>query len=130
MYKRQDPDNLQEVRVYDEQDRFLCTAAQVASLSYFAKKEEVAAAMKEQRKYERTVKEWKEQNVKQAQNELELLMWEAEQNQEEGGEQPNAKIIELKQAQEKRLAQAVGGEQAESIDYTDAVRRLREAKEG
>ena len=37
---------------------------------------------------------------------------------------------ELKQAQEKRLAQAVGGEQAESIDYTDAVRRLREAKEG
>lgn len=91
-------DNLQEVRVYDEQDRFLCTAAQVASLSYFAKKEEVAAAMKEQRKYERTVKEWKEQNVKQAQNELELLMWEAEQNQEEGGEQPNAKIIELKQA--------------------------------
>ena len=49
---------------------------------------------------------------------------------EPGGEQPNAKIIELKQAQEKRLAQAVGGEQAESIDYTDAVRRLREAKEG
>lgn len=68
--------------------------------------------------------------MKQAQNELELLMWEAEQNQEEGGEQPNAKIIELKQAQEKRLAQAVGGGQAESIDYTDAVRRLREAKEG
>ena len=130
VYLRYDPDNLQEVRVYDEQDRFLCTAAQVASLSYFAKKEEVAAAMKEQRKYERTVKEWKEQNVKQAQNELELLMWEAEQNQEEGGEQPNAKIIELKQAQEKRLAQAVGGGQAESIDYTDAVRRLREAKEG
>ena len=31
VYLRYDPDNLQEVRVYDEQDRFLCTAALVAS---------------------------------------------------------------------------------------------------
>lgn len=68
--------------------------------------------------------------MKQAQNELQMMMWEAEKNLEEGGEKLVTKIIELKQAQEKRLAQAAGGGQAESIDYTDAVRRLREVKEG
>lgn len=36
VYFRYDPDHLDEVRVYDEKDRFLCTARQKGQLSYFA----------------------------------------------------------------------------------------------
>lgn len=130
VYLRYDPDDLKEVRVYDEKDRFLCTAQQQGTLGYFASKEEVAEAVKENRTYKRAVKDWQEHNVKRAKNELELLMWQAEQNLAAGGDKPDAKVIEFKMAAEESLAKAAGGEAAEQIDYTAAVERLRSVKEG
>ncbi len=131
VYLRYDPDDLAEVRVYDDKDRFLCTAQQTGTLGYFADKEEVQKAVQENRKYMRAVKTWKEQHVKQAHNELELMIWQAEQNLEEGGDRPNPKIVRIVTANEqteKELARAAG-ELGETIDYTAALERLKQVKE-
>lgn len=131
VYFRYDPDDLAEVRVYDDKDRFLCTAQQTGTLGYFADKEEVQKAVQENRKYMRAVKTWKEQHVKQAHNELELMIWQAEQNLEEGGDRPNPKIVRIVTANEqteKELARAAG-ELGETIDYTAALERLKQVKE-
>lgn len=131
VYVRYDPDDLQEVRVYDEQDRFLCTAQQTEALGYFADKEELAEKIRENRKYMRAVQTWKDANVKKVMNELELLMWQAEQNLSEDACRPDPKIIRIRSADEEtgaRLQKAVGGE-SEQIDYTAAVERLRRARE-
>lgn len=132
VYLRYDPDDLSEVRVYDEQDRFLCTAQQTEELSYFASKEDVQEQIRENRKYEKAVKTWKEQNVKKAHNELELMMWQAEQNLAEGAERLNPKIIRIVTADEeteRKLSLAAGQGSSETIDYTKAIERFREAKE-
>lgn len=131
VYFRYDPDNLEEVRVYDDKDRFLCTAQQTGELSYFADKEEVQKAVQENRKYMKAVKTWKEQHVKQAHNELELLMWQAEQNMEDGLIRPNPKIIQIMTVDEetKRDFAKASGEVCEAIDYTKALERIREARE-
>ncbi|MCM1192692.1 MAG: Mu transposase C-terminal domain-containing protein [Acetatifactor muris] len=131
VYFRYDPDHLEEVRVYDDRDRFLCTAQQTGTLSYFADKEAVKEAVQENRKYMKAVKTWKEQHVKQAHDELELLMWQAEQNMAEDRIRPNPKIVRIVTADEETergLARAAGGA-GETIDYTAALERLKQAKE-
>ena len=131
VYFRYDPDNLEEVRVYDDKDRFLCTAQQTGALSYFADKEEVQKAVQENRKYMKAVKTWKEQHVKQAHDELELMMWQAEQNMADDAFRPNPKIIRIVTADEeteRKLAKAAG-EISETIDYTAALERLKQARE-
>lgn len=132
VYLRYDPDHLEEVRVYDEKDRFLCTAQQTGTLGYFASKEDVAEAVKENRKYMRAVKDWKEASVKQAHNELQLMMWQAEQNMAEGGCKPEPKITYLHCADEeteREMAKAAGMENADMIDYTQALERIKAARE-
>ncbi len=132
VYFRYDPDNLAEVRVYDDKDRFLCTAQQTGALGYFADKEEVQKAVQENRKYMKAVKTWKDQHVRQAHDELELLMWQAEQNMGEDTARPNPKVIRIVTADEETergLARAAG-EPGETIDYTAALERIRQAKEG
>lgn len=130
-YVRYNPDDLREVRVYDDQDRFLCTAQQAESLSYFADKEELAEKIRENRKYMRTVQAWIDVNVKKAYNELELLMWQAERNLEEGDCRPDAKIIRIQSVDEETEEQTrrAVGDDSDPIDYTIAVERLRRAKD-
>ncbi len=131
VYFRYDPDNLEEVRVYDVKDRFICTAQQTGELGYFADREEVQKAVQENRKYMKAVKTWKEQHVKQVHNELELLMWQAEQNTKDDLIRPNPKIVQIMSSDEeteRELAKA-SGESCETIDYTKALERLREARE-
>lgn len=133
VYLRYDPDHLEEVRVYDEKDRFLCTAQQTGALGYYATKEEVAEAMREQRTYMRAVKDWAALNVKKAHNELELMMWQAEQNLAEGGEKPAPKVIRIHREggeEDAGLAKAAGmGGTDNMIDYTEALGRFRAARE-
>lgn len=131
VYFRYDPDNLEEVRVYDDQDRYICTVQQTGTLGYFADKEEVQKAVKENRRYVKAVKDWKEQHVRQAHDELELLMWQAEQNIQEDKERLNPKIIRIISADEKteREMARAAGEVNETIDYTQALERLRLSKE-
>lgn len=130
VYFRYNPDDLKEVRIYDEQDRFLCVAQQVAELSYYASKEEIAEAMQENRKLERLVKMYKKQKGIAAESAFQLMMEEADRLMREG-EKLDPKIITpiMNRIQEepegKIYSQAVG----EPIDWTEALERLKKVKE-
>lgn len=131
VYFRWNPDDLSEVRIYDEQDRFLCTAQQQTALGYFADKEAVAEKMREQRTLERAVSAYKKQKDIQATDALELVMQQAERNLADG-EHLNPKIVvpirhlEDTAEQHRYLQNAVGAE--EPIDWTEAIQRLEGKK--
>lgn len=131
VYVRYNPDDLAEVRVYDEQDRFLCTAQQVRTLSYFATKDEVAEAMREQRTLERAVKGYKKQKGIEADDALELVLREAESRMA-AGERLDPKIVtpiraidDAGDCTEDILARAAG---AEPIDWTAALERMEKVR--
>lgn len=127
VYVRYNPDDLAEVRVYDEQDRFLCTAQQVRTLSYFASKDEVAEAMREQRTLEKAVKSYKKKKGIEADDALELVMREAESRMV-AGERLNPEIVRPIRAIDDDtnvMARAAG---AEPIDWTAALERMEKAK--
>ena len=131
VYFRWNPDDLSEVRIYDEQDRFLCTAQQQTALGYFADKEAVAEKMREQRTLERAVSAYKKQKDIQATDALKLVMQQAERNLADG-EHLNPKIVvpirhlEDTAEQHRYLQNAVGAE--EPIDWTEAIQRLEGKK--
>lgn len=131
VYVRYNPDDLAEVRIYDEQDRFLCTAKQQPKHRYFGSKDEVAEFMRESRTLLKTVKAYKKQKGIEADDELELVMRRAEENLA-AGEQLDPKIITPIRAIDDSneadvLAQAVGGT-IEPIDWEKALERLEKAK--
>ncbi len=127
VYFRYDPEDLSQVRVYDEDDRFLCTAGQVAKLSYYASKEEVALAMKENRQLEKLVKHYKKAKDIHAQEAMRLIMEEASRLIGGSGH-PEARILTPVRYEEKERAAAAGGEGMEPIDYTAALERLAAVK--
>lgn len=131
VYFRYNPDDLNEVRIYDSQDRFMCVGKLRNQLGYFASKDEIAKAMKETRAAAKAVTGYKKQKAVQTESELELMLWQAEQNA--GIEYELAPdIIRPIRYQEESIhdeyAEAVGG--AEPIDWGAAVERLRAVKEG
>lgn len=126
VYFRYNPDDLSEVRVYDEQDRFLCTAQQVAKLSYFATKEQVAEAMRENRRLEQLVKRYKKDKDLKGEKAMDLIMREAGRFM--GGQEPDAKILTPVQFSEKTLFEVQGYVSAAPIDYTEALERMAAAK--
>lgn len=130
VYFRYDPDNLEEVRVYDGQDRFLCTAQQKGALSYFASKEEVQKAMKENRELEKTVKAYMKKKGIEAEDALKLILEEAAARMgEPTGINPKIVIpVRMQEAalEEEAYMEAVG---AEPIDWSEALERFRAAKE-
>lgn len=131
VYVRYNPDDLQEVRVYDDQDRFLCTAQQTEALSYFADKEELAEKIRENKKFMKTAQAWIDINVQKPMNELQLLMWQAENNLQDDSCRLDPKVVHILSVDEKteqQMQKAVGGE-SDPIDYTAAVERLRKVKE-
>lgn len=130
VYVRYDPDDLKEVRVYDENDRFLCTAKQVPVSSYFASKDEVAENMREIRTLERTVRGYKKKKGIEADDALALIMREAEERMS-AGEKFDPKIITPIRAVDDDtgvVAAAVGG-YTDPIDWTAALERMEKAKE-
>lgn len=130
VYYRYNPDDLSEVRIYDENDRFLCTAQQHTALSYFANKEDVAEQMKEQRQLEKVVRAYKKQKNIQAEDALELILQEAERNIAMG-ENLNPKVIrpirkmEETGTEQQVMSRAVG---ADPIDWTAAIERFQAEK--
>lgn len=130
VYFRFDPDDLREVRVYDEQDRFLCLAQQQGKLSYYASKEEVQEKMRELREFDRMVRNWKKQKGVQADNALELVMWQAEQNMAAGENLMPEIITPIRFGEPGELPQAVGGGGTDQmVDYSDFIARMREKQE-
>lgn len=125
VYFRYNPDDLSKVRIYDEQDRYLCSAGQIAKLSYFASKEEVAAAMKENRQLEKLVKHYKKAKDIQSADALDLIMAEARRLMRDG-EELNPKILTPITYHEGREDYTDGN--IEMIDYTEALERLAAAK--
>lgn len=130
VYVRYNPDDLSEVRVYDENDRFLCTAPQAPVSSYFASKDEVAESMREIRTLERTVRGYKKQKGIEADDALALIMREAEARMS-AGERFDPKIITPIRAVDEdtgSIAAAVGSS-SEPIDWTAALERMEKARE-
>lgn len=126
VYFRYNPDDLAEVRVYDGQDRFLCTAQQVAELSYYASKDEIAEAMRENRKLEKLVKLYKKQKGVTAESAFALMMEEADRLLR-AGEELHPKII-TPIMDRAFPANEYDSSAGEPIDYTAALERMAAAK--
>ncbi len=129
VYFRYDPDDLKEVRVYDEQDRFLCTAQQQAKLSYYATKEDISAAARKIREYTKTVANWKKLKGVAAESALEMTMYHAEQNLAAGEPALNPAVITPIRYKEQHwmeeLDEAAGGEGADMIDYARMIEKMK-----
>lgn len=134
VYVRYDPDDLNTVRVYNEQDRFIGEAALETPLSYFASQEEIKSHMQETRKLERTVRAYKKEKGIEATDALELTLQQAMENLETE-ETFNPKVVSLHrfvdnvlaEGEENLLGQAVGNEAV--IDWGKANERLEKLKE-
>lgn len=130
VYFRYNPDDLNSVRIYDSEDRFLCEGKLRNQLSYFASKDEIAENQKANRAATKAVKGYKQQKGVQNDTALELTLWKAEQNAAINYElNPNV-IIPIRYQEEieqDEYAAAVGG--GELIDWTEALGRLKAEKE-
>lgn len=128
VYVRFNPSDLETVRIYDENDRFMMTASQDKEVSYFASKEKVAEKMKEQRHYQNIVKAYKKDKGIKASKALDLVMGKAAENMQLD-EKLSPDIIRLMQSpdfefNELCVQQAVGGD---VIDWSVANRRIKES---
>lgn len=127
VYYRYNPDDLKEVRVYDELDRFIGTAQQIATLSYFASKEEVQREMQKIHGFEKMVKAYKKNKGIETDSELTLIMEEAARKMALGEKIDPKVIVPIRSSEQPMLAEAVGN--SEKIDYTEALERLQKVKE-
>lgn len=115
VYFRFDPENLNEVRVYDLEDRYIMTVPvdNEAVASYNANNDEVKAAMKKTRRLEKIAREYKENAVLADCDKItamELVLKEAQRNKETYRGQADPKVLEIQRANEEPLyRQAVGG---------------------
>ena len=133
VYFRYNPDDLHEVRVYNEDDQFLGTAQQEGALSYFAaNKEEARERIRETRKLEKQVKAYKKLKGIQAEEELSLIMDKAAaQMKDEVKVDPKVirPIRSIDESVEEGIYSKVAGSNDQPIDWSAALERLRKAKE-
>lgn len=112
MYLRYDPENLDKVRVYDLEDRFLTEAPQSKlTAGYLATQEQIAELMAAKRKAEKAVREYGQalRLPEDPERALNLATALAQRNLDELALAPNPKCIELRRAeQEEPLLRAVG----------------------
>lgn len=129
VYVRYNPTELETVRVYDEQDRYILTATQDKELGYFASKEEVAQKMKEQRQYEKIVKSYRKDKQIKATDALDLIMEAAADNMKTE-EHLSPDIIRIMKSPDAKfnelcIQQAVGGD---VLDWAAANERIRNSR--
>lgn len=133
VYFRYNPDDLREVRVYNESDQFLCTAQQEGALSYFtANKEEARERIRETRKLKKQVEAYKKLKGIEAEDALSLMMDKAAAQMKEP-EKLNPDVIRpifsTEEAAEESIYGKVAGASEEPIDWSVALERLRKVKE-
>ena len=125
VFVRYNPENLEEVRVYDSEDRYILTAKQVKSLSYFATKEEVSEAMREQRRLAGVVKAYKKDKDLKGTDALDLVLGTASDALDSDGEL-NPEIIKILRNPDKdnieSMPAAVG---ALELDWSKANEKIR-----
>ena len=129
VYVRYNPSDLEHVRIYDENDRYLLTASQDKELSYFASKEEVAKKMKEQRHYQNIIAAYKKDKGIKATDALKLVMDRAAENMQIE-EELNPDIIRIMknpdyEFNELCIQQAVGGD---VLDWSIANERIKKSR--
>lgn len=112
VYLRYDPENLDKVRVYDLEDRFLTEAPQSKlTAGYLATQEQIAELMAAKRKAEKAVREYGQalRLPDDPERALNLATALAQRKLDELALAPNPKCIELRRAeQEEPLLRAVG----------------------
>lgn len=115
VYYRYDPEDLSEIRLYDLDDKFICTvpADSKAVLKYGASKEEVKEAMQATRAAKRHAKELLDGLISadmDGASVLDLLIANAHENEEAYRDvKPNPKIIQIHRAQEEPILQRASG---------------------
>ena len=134
VYLRYDPENLDTVRVYNTEDRFIGEAKLETPLSYFASQEEIKEHMAETRKMEKTVKAYKKQKGIKNEDALVLKMNQAMENLEQEYEL-NPKVVQLHrfvdnvlaEQDTERMSKAVG--EGSVIDWDRANKSFERLKE-
>lgn len=126
VYFRYNPDDLNSVRIYDENDIFLCEGKLRNQLSYHASKDEIAAHQKENRAAAKAVKGYKKQKDIQTDTELELMLWQAEQNAGINYELTPQVVVPIRyqEPEHEDMLLAAGGGEAEVVDWTEGLARL------
>ncbi len=132
VYFRYNPENLESVRIYDENDKFICVAPLRNQLSYKASKEDIAREMKNARTLMKTVKAYKKNKNIQTDSELSLILNAAAKNLEENPLELNSDIIVPIRAindmkDENIISDLAVGEAP--IDWEAGIERMRKAKE-
>ncbi len=132
VYVRYDPCNLSEIRVYDESDRYLCTAkcGSDTVLKYGADKDVVSRAVKEVRRHEKLARERLKSSkivALGAKEALDVVIQEVEERKALGKENISAPIVEIRLAEdEKQFDNIAVGE--ESLPVVDIQRMIRNAE--
>lgn len=139
VYVRYDPDNINTCRVYDIEDRFICELPRdtTLELSWNASQEEISAAMREVRGYERKVREsvrgYRIKGISRA-TALSLRLSSAKRAIEEEATRPRGKapisIVKAQDAQMQPLLAAVGaGDEVDISALVQSAERMRAHKE-
>jgi len=133
VYVRYSPDDLSNVRVYDNEMRYVCTAELRTRLGYKATKEEIMTAQAENRRAVKVLKSYKKVKNVEAEDALKLILDEAERSIDNPYE-PNPKIIRPIYGSNEAFGhdgiyQKVVGDYGEPLDWAEGVERLRKMRE-
>lgn len=131
VYLRYNPEDLREVRVYNEKDQFLCAvpADNETILEYGAKKEDVRIASAKIKDFKKTVKAYGENSGLEAYpmiDALDLMLWKAKQNIAAKGPQPKARVVEIVRANEPTAAEATAAKEVAEVTV-DLTRMIENA---
>lgn len=135
VYLRYDPDNLAQVRVYNDKDEFLCAVRSdnETILEYGASKEDLQKANAKIKRFKKTVKEYKDNSGLEAYPKHEaadLMLWKAKQNLAAGGPKPNPKVIEPVRANEPATKELAATKEVEEVkvDLSRMTEKVRKTK--
>ncbi|MEG2929643.1 MAG: transposase, partial [Oscillospiraceae bacterium] len=132
VYLRYDPENLNSVRVYDLEDRFLTTAMLKTTLGYGADKDSVQEQMKIIRRAEKATKDalyYSRLPIADKKSAFELVMAAANATREESEQIVDPKIVEWVRVCEEPLLKAVGDIDLNIMTKNARLHRQNETKE-
>ncbi len=137
VYVRYNPEDLSNIRIYDEQKRFLCIAALKEELSYTASKQEVKKQQQQNRNAIKEVANYKAKKEMEQKDALTMLLEKAlkEENQNKTVIPKITQPVFYNENQIKNtddtaevvaLPNVAGGE---GIDWTKGIEKLKKVKE-
>ena len=132
VYVRYSPEDLSNIRIYDEQKRFLCIAELKEELSYTASKQEVKKQQQQNRNAVKSIANYKAKAEMEEKDALTMLFEKALKKKEAQNNTIIPKVTEPIRIKEENttetasLPKAVGGER---IDWAKGIERLKKWKE-